>query len=301
MDGRRVVVSLLTEEQEFQRMQAADARAASVRAGLEVVVLFAENNPVVQIQQLFRFVHAAQEERPAAIVVESVVGEGLERVARNAVRAGIGWVLLNWKVAYLEGLRREHPGVIVASVAADEREIGHIQARQFRALLPNGGRALYVQGPPDTTTAQGRRDGLLEGLQGTAIEVKVLTGDWTETVAERAVAAWLRLKTSEGAHLALVGAQNDSMALGARRAIVAHQPEWARLPFTGCDGLPEGGQKLVAQGQLAATVVKPTTAGPAVELVARALRGLATPPEVILAPRSHPPEEALARRAQARA
>ena len=42
----KVVVSLLTEEQEFQQMQAADARETASRLGLEVEVLFAENNAV---------------------------------------------------------------------------------------------------------------------------------------------------------------------------------------------------------------------------------------------------------------
>jgi len=51
----------------------------------------AEGNAVVQIHQLSACVHAPGERRPAAIVVETVVGEGLERVARNAVKAGIGW------------------------------------------------------------------------------------------------------------------------------------------------------------------------------------------------------------------
>jgi hypothetical protein len=52
----RVVVSLLTSAQEFQLMQAADARAAGQRTGLEVEVVFAENNAIQQIQQLYSFI-----------------------------------------------------------------------------------------------------------------------------------------------------------------------------------------------------------------------------------------------------
>jgi len=74
-------------------MQAADAKLAAERAGLELEVLYADNNAILQIQQLFHHVHAPEAERPAAIIVETVVGEGLERVARNAARAGICWVL----------------------------------------------------------------------------------------------------------------------------------------------------------------------------------------------------------------
>ena len=101
----RVVASFLSRDQEFQVLQAEDARRAALRHGLELEVLFADNNAIEQIQQLFRFIYLAQAERPSAIVVETVTGEGLERVARNAAQAGIGWVLLNRRVAYIEDLR----------------------------------------------------------------------------------------------------------------------------------------------------------------------------------------------------
>jgi len=294
MGKKRVVASFLSEDQEFQVMQAADAKLAAERAGLELEVLYAENNAVLQIQQLFRFVHAPEGDRPAVIIVETVVGEGLERVARNAARAGVGWVLLNRKVAYLESLRREWPRLPISMVSTDQLEVGRIQGRQFRALLPRGGSVLYLQGPSDTSAARERLEGMQEAIAGTKIEVRVLNGDWTEASAEKAVDAWLRLRTSESFRPDLVGAQNDAMATGARKALTAQRKEWSRLPFTGCDGLLEGGQRLVALKQLAATVVIPSNAGPAVDLVARFLKGEPSPPQVILTPRSYPPEPQLA-------
>jgi len=61
MPNARVLVSLLTDQEEFQRLQAEDAKATAALHGLDVEVLFAENNGVVQIQQLFRAVHAPAE------------------------------------------------------------------------------------------------------------------------------------------------------------------------------------------------------------------------------------------------
>ena len=293
----KVVVSLLTEEQEFQRMQAADARSAAARLGLDVDVVFAENNAVLQIQQLFQRVHAPPDERPAALVVESVAGDGLERVARNAARAEIGWVLLNWSLAYLEALRKDHPGILMSSVAADEEEIGRIQARQLRALLPAGGHVVCVQGPADTPAAQGRMRGLEAGIQGSGIEVRSsLHGDWTEAGGERAISQWLRLKTSEAFRPEAIVCQNDAMAVGARRAVRALRKEWTEVPHLGCDGLPDGGRKLVEVGELAATVIKPTTTGRAVELVAAALGGSPAPPSLVLHPTPWPSEEELVKR-----
>jgi ABC-type sugar transport system substrate-binding protein len=291
----KVVVGLLNDEQDFQKMQAADARAAAARAGLEVEVVFAESNAVLQIQQLFRFVHAPEAERPAAVVVETVVGEGLERVARNAVKAGIGWVLLNGSARYVDALRKERPDLPVANVAIDNVEVGRIQARQVAALAPRGGPVLCVAGPADTAAASERLLGLREAL-GPGHEVKVLNGDWTEATGEKAVSSWLRLKTSEGLRPCVVVCQNDAMAVGARRALRVHRPEWADVALTGCDGLPEGGQRLVRSGDLAATVITPTTAGRAVTLVGRSIAGERVDADVRLAAESFPPEPELGRR-----
>jgi ABC-type sugar transport system substrate-binding protein len=293
----RVVVSLLSEEQEFQVMQAAEAREAAARLGLEVEVLFAEGHAVVQIQQLFRFIHVPEAERPTAIVLEATTGEGLERVARNAVRAGIGWILVNTRVAYIDDLRHEHPEVPVAMVSSDQKEVGRIQGRQCRRLLPKGGRILCVQGPADSTVTRDRFEGLQETLGG-PFQVRTLNGAWTEASGEKAVASWLRLKTAEAFPPDLVASQNDLMAAGARKALLEHRREWATVPYLGCDGLPEGGQRLVAEGLLAATVITPSNTGPALEIVATWLRSRHAPHrELILVPRSYPPETQLSPRA----
>ena len=286
----KVVVGLLKAEQEFQQLQARDAREAAARLGLDVEVLFAEGHAVVQIQQLFKHIHAPEAERPAAIVVEPAAAEGLERVARNAVKAGIGWIVLAARVDYVNALRAEHPALLVSQVGADQREVGRIQGRQCRALVGARGRVLCVQGPPDSTAAADRLEGLKETL-GPEFEIRGLSGDWTEAGGEKSVVSWLRLKTTEAFRPVVVVCQNDSMAAGARRAVLEHRKEWGRLPFLGVDGLPQGGLKMVAQGLLAATVVVPSNTGPALERVARWLQTKEMPPsEVRLAPRSHPPE-----------
>jgi ABC-type sugar transport system substrate-binding protein len=291
------VVSLLTSAQEFQQLQAADAKQVGARLGVEVETVFADNNAIQQIHQLFAYVHAPEGQRPSAIAVEPVQGEGMERLARNAVKAGIGWILQQGGARYLEGLRELNPRAPVASVSVDELEVGRIQARQAQALLPRGGGVLVLQGPLDSPTSTARLQGLQQGLAGSSVAVKsVLIGDWTAESAERAVGSWLRLKSTEAAEIDLVLSQNDSMAAGARKAVRELRRDWEGIPFTGCDGLPDGGQRQVDSMQLAATVVKPTTAGRAVELASQALSGRAIPLEVVLQPRSYPPLEQLGAR-----
>jgi ribose transport system substrate-binding protein len=289
MSKPKVVVSLLTRDQEFQTMQAADAERAAGRAGLDIDVVFARNNSVLQVEQLYPFVRAAETGRPAAIIVQSVAGEGLERVARDAVKASIGWILLSRDVQYIDALRGEYPRLPIAIVTTDQLGIGRIQGRQARALLPGGGNVLYIQGPKDTSAAQQRLEGMREAIAGAKIEVTVINGDWTEASGEKTVLSWLRMSSSQNFRLELIAAQNDAMAVGARKAIAARRPESAGAPFIGCDGLPEGGQRLVKEGQLTATVIVPSCAGPAVDLVAAHLRGgSAVPARTVLSPRAYP-------------
>jgi ABC-type sugar transport system substrate-binding protein len=291
--ARRVVISLVSAEQEYQALQATDASMTAGRLGVEIEVLYAEDNAVLQIQQLFRCLHAPEVERPAALLVHTRVPDGLERVARNAAQAGVGWVLLNRTAPYIETLRREHPSVLMAAVTADHAEIGRVHGRQLIERLPAGGQVLYLQGPLDAPAARLRLEGLEQATRGRAYELRILNGEWTQESAEKAIAAWLRLKTAERFHPAIVVAQNDNMARGAQKSLEKLRPEWARLPFVGCDGLPEGGRRDVDEGRLAATVVMPSCAGPAVALAARWTKdGTLPPAETVLTPLSYPSPEA---------
>jgi ABC-type sugar transport system substrate-binding protein len=285
----RVFVSLLSQEQEFQVMQAADAREVGARLGLEVEVAFAQGQAVVQSQQLLKAVHAPEGERPVAILVEPTVGESFERVARNATRTGIGWFLVDMHASYIDQLRTAHPALPVAMIGGDHVEIGRIQGRQCRALMPDGGRVLSVRGPEDSTVTYQRAEGLEEVL-GEGFEVRVLHGNWTAKSADKAVMSWLRLRTAEPFQPDVVAAQNDLMALGVRRAFTTNRPDWASIPYLGCDGLPEGGQRQVKDGAFAATVIVPSNTGPALGWVARWLENGELPPrEVIMSPTSYPP------------
>lgn len=283
------MVALLDESQEFQRLQAEDARSRAAESGVSVDVVFAENSAIYQIQQLYKVIQVAPEQRPHAILVETVAGGGLERVARAAVRAGIGWVLMNRKVPYMSSLREENAGVAVMTVSTDQLEIGRLQGQQIRALAPAGSQdVVYIQGPSDTSAAQERLQGARQALEGSGIDLKVVDGQWTESSGEQALERWLRLKRFEKAtHIDVVSCQNDAMAVGARRALAAVAPELARVPFTGVDGLEDA--RLVRKGDLTATVIVPSNTGPAVRLLADALRhGKAVPEQLLLPPVSFP-------------
>ena len=297
--GERIVVSLPEGDNEYQRLQATDAQATAARLGLDVEVFYAENNAILQIQQLFKVVHAA--ERPVLIVVEPVAFEGMERVAQKAASLGIGIAVLNCTVGYLDRLRGEFPKLPIFAVGSDQKEIGRLQARQIQALLPSGGTVLYIEGPPNSPAAGERLAGTQEDLAGSAIRMVVIDARWSEESAEKAVRSWLRLRTSDSVRIDLVAGQDDSIARGARKAFES-SPELASrcadIPFLGIDGVPSVGQKMVQTGQLTATIVMPSNTGPALEAVARWLRSGGAPPRAVRVPvASFPDETELKRRA----
>jgi ABC-type sugar transport system substrate-binding protein len=175
-------------------------------------------------------------------------------------------------------------------VGTDQVALGRIQGRQCRALLPDGGRVLSVQGPADSTVTHQRSEGLLEVL-GEDFEVRTLNGDWTAVAADKAVMAWLRLKSAAAFQPDIVAAQNDLMGLGVRKAFTTNRPDWATVPYIGSDGLAQGGRKLVDEGAFAATIVTPSNTGPAIEQVKAWLdSGVVPPRDIVLEARSYPEE-----------
>jgi ABC-type sugar transport system substrate-binding protein len=300
MKKLKFLVSLHTRENDFQIAQALSAEAAAHKLGIDAEITFADNDAVNQSTQILKAIQDRAESRPDAIVLEPVSPTALPQVARAACSAGIGWVVLNRRPDYMPELRREATAPIFA-VSSDHTEIGRIQGRQFAALLPKGGSILYLEGPSQSSSSRKRTAGMLE-TKPSNIQLATLKGQWTEESAQRAVHSWLTLTTSQSVAIDLVAAQDDSMAIGARKAFqkVTNETErarWLSLPFTGCDGQPATGQTWVRKGWLAATVYLPPLAGQAIEDLAKAIRNGIQPAEHTLTVSfSIPPLNALAPR-----
>jgi len=282
MKKLRILVSLTTSDNDYQLEQARGAEEAARKLNVDAQVIYADNDAITQSTQLLRAIQDAEEDRPDAIAFEPVGGTALPQVARAAVSAGIGWAVLNREASYIPELRRLAKAPIFA-ITSDHIEIGRIQGRQFAALLPQGGTVLYIQGPSENSAAKERTAGMLE-TKPDNIHVTLLRGQWTEESAQRAVHSWLKLSTSQKAAVDVVGAQDDSMAIGARNAFQEIESEverdrWLRLPFIGVDGLPNTGQAWVKSGTLAATIFVPPNAGQAIEMLLSGIQEGKTLPE----------------------
>ena len=283
----RVLVALMTNDNDYQIEQANSAMQAAGKLGVEAKIVYADNDAINQSTQILKAIQAAPEERPDAVVFEPVGGTALPQVARAAATAGVGWVVLNREASYIPELRQTCKAPVFA-LSSDHLETGRIQGRQFTTLLPSGGSVLHIQGPSENVAAKERLLGMLE-VKPANIHLITLKGQWTEESAQRAVRSWLKLSTSQKAHIDLVGSQNDAMAIGARKVFQeipndAERERWLSLPFTGCDGLPKTGQSWVRSGILAATIYLPALAGQAIELLRDAYQYGKIPPERVLVP-----------------
>jgi ribose transport system substrate-binding protein len=300
MKKLRFLVALHTRENDFQIAQAETAEDAARKLGIDVEIVFAENDAVNQSTQILHAIQSRADSRPDAVLLEPVSATALPQVAGAACAAGIGWAVLNRTPDYVTELRRQANAPLFA-ISSDHAEIGRIQGRQFAALLPHGGSILYLEGPSQSSSAQTRTAGMLE-TKPANVQVTTLKAQWTQESAERAVCSWLKLATSSSAVIKLVGAQDDSMAMGARKAFekITNEKErarWLGLPFTGCDGLPATGQRWVQEGWLAATIYVPPLTGKAIEILVKCIRDGTQPPEkVMTASYAVPPLQALAPR-----
>jgi ribose transport system substrate-binding protein len=297
------LISLTNDDNDYQQEQARAAQKAALRLGVSIEVIHANNDAVAQSQQLLRYVQDASVKRPDAIMFEPAGGTAFPQVARAATAAGIGWVVLNHEADYLAEMRRTHK-VPVFSITSDHEEIGKIQGKQFRALLPNGGTVLYIEGPPNSAAAKARTRGM-NATKPANVLVKSMRANWTEESAYKTVSSWLKLRTSQASQIDLVGAQDDSMAMGARKAFGelpdADANKWMKIPVTGCDGMPKTGQAWVRSGKLTATIFIPPNTDLAIEMLVEAFRGTKMPECKLTEPESVPKLEELAREGKAKA
>jgi len=137
MPKSKFLVSLTTNQNDYQIEQAQSAEQAARKFGVDIEVAYADNDAINQSTQILRAIQAAPEDRPDAIIFEPVGGTAFPQVARAAVSSGIGWAVLNRDANYIPELRAANKAPVFC-VTSDHVEIGRIQGRQCAALLPTG-------------------------------------------------------------------------------------------------------------------------------------------------------------------
>jgi ABC-type sugar transport system substrate-binding protein len=169
-------------------------------------------------------------------------------------------------------------------------------------LLEPDDELLCIRGPLGTSSTSKRSAGLEEELGSlVAGKTTVFHGDWSAESGERILEGWLAAFSRRGGLPNFVlAAQNDSMAMGARQALVAwfraHGKPVDHLRILGCDGSPGFGQRLIGTGELTATVLIPSVGSAAIEqATAMQAGGRQPPPEIVIGVRSIPEMDVVAR------
>src|SRR5438874_11318164 len=117
MKKLRFLVSLTTDDNDYQIEQAQSAEDAARKFGVELQVIFADNDAITQSTQLLKAIQAAESHRPDAIIFEPVGGTALPQVARAAASAGIGCAVLSRVANYITDLRNYSSALVLVVVS----------------------------------------------------------------------------------------------------------------------------------------------------------------------------------------
>ena len=303
MDG--MIGVFVNNREGYQGCIVREVEQEAEREGLACEIHDAAFNASRQTLDLVRFANQHAGTRTCAFVVpeaDAISAGGIDPVLHTATRVlqkGVGFVLLNHgRQELVEALRAQFPALPVSLVAIDNLEFGRVQGRQLRRLMPKGGgMVLYIRGNPGDSAVGDRADGMKEELQQVGgIAIEETTAHWATELAEEYVHKWLTSSVRRQLNevLQVVVAQNDHMGAGARRALLRAadelgRPELKGIPVVGGDGLPEFGQRWVAEGVLTATVCVTLPGRPATQQLAQYWRNGAPLLAVTKLPvRSHP-------------
>lgn len=302
MPTRHVALFLPDSSNPYMQLSAEAASRCAERLQLSVDIQFAEGDFTTQVRQLYLATRGLP--RPAIVLVIPVQEGALQSFSEQTVASGIGWFWLNRSVGNETALRARFPGVPVCLVSPDQPEAGRIQARQVKSLLPAGGRILFIQGRMTNQSARLRAEAFHATIKS-SVGLEVigdLDGSWSSDGAKQALTRWMDVMRPTRLRPDAVICQNDAMATGIVDVLQVlaekiGEPELARVPVIGADGLHAIGRHMVDIGKLAATTLLPTSADRALQAAAAFLdSGELPPPQIILPPTPYPDEATMVRR-----
>ena len=166
-------------------------------------------------------------------------------------------------------------------IGADNRAIGRAAGEYAAQILNGKGDVVEIQGLPGSPPARDRSDGFHDGISKFP-GIHIVHNPVANWLREEALTQ-MEIALKAQAHIDLVYAHNDPMAVGAYLAAKAAGRE-KEMKFIGIDALPgpEGGIQEVIQGRLAATFVYPTCGKEAIETAHKILLGETVPKRITL-------------------
>jgi ABC-type sugar transport system substrate-binding protein len=270
---KTVALLLDDPENQYQQLLVREAQNQAGRQGCRLQEpAFAGGSSWTQLETIQSFLRTPTG-RPDAVVVMLAGGQMTASAFARLAKADIPMVFVNRVPPWIDDLRAQFPRALVAAVAPRQRGIGEVQAQHAFRLARTGSFVLMVTGEARSQAAIERHQGFLE-TAGSRFDVHALDGRWSPEGATQVVEEWFRVGAKRDLPLSLVVCHNDSMARGVRTALgrqasITGRSDLALVPIVGCDGLESEGLAMVARGELAGTVVLPTTTPPALKILRR--------------------------------
>ena len=176
--------------------------------------------------------------------------------------------------------RKTNSQKYTAFISADNYEMGRVMGEYIASQLNGKGRVMEIMGLKGSSPAIERHNGFADALKNHPnIEIiATLQGDWTEESAVKATKQWLSKEQTANSQkpIDFVFAQNDRMAMGARKVLLSSSYPYSSSPqFCGIDGLPgkDGGIACVRDSILDASYIYPTHGDKIIELAVDILDG----------------------------
>jgi ribose transport system substrate-binding protein len=242
------------------------AAAFARRPHINFVFSDGEGSTAKQVSDVEEFISR----RVDLLIVSPRDGNALAPVIERAAAQGIPVMLLT-RMAATERY--------TTFVAPDDRAIAREAAEFLARELGRKGRVLVLQGVPTASTAIARTEGFAEGLARypKMSVAAVVAGNYLRADALKAMEDVIE----RGVEFDAIFAQSDSMATGARMALLKAGRDPSRLPIVGFDYIPEA-REAIRRGEQRASFVYPTCADEAARVADELLAGRKVPRRVMV-------------------
>ena len=253
----------------YQVLQEKDALAEGRAAGYQVDVAWATS-----FDQ-----YGAVRKRLAASPVDAVVVEAASVTTAGLIlknlRGRTGIILLNvWDPSFEASLVGWGNGLPAGTISQPQAEIGRIQGRQLSHALPERANVLVVTGPPRSSAARHRLEGLRSAVRPDITLHTTEANQWSEADGILAFNGWYGVFKSRRDEIHALAGQSDDLAVGAGKAGGAvanpdHARMFRRARLFGVGACPGYGKEMVDDGRLAASVTVRPNAGLAIAMLRR--------------------------------
>ena len=187
--------------------------ACYAHENVDLLIASANDNSERQMRQINDFI----DQHVDLLIISpnqlSTISSAIERAGRK----GIPVILFD---------RKSDTDYFTAFIGADNYEMGRTIGEYMAAKMDGHGNIIEIQGLKGSSPAIERHNGFLNAISHypDLHLLASLESDWTEEGGRRAMEAWLHGQGNSQT-INLIFAQNDRMAVGARKALVTSRHE----------------------------------------------------------------------------